>query len=664
MTTPYTERLQTALLHHKAGERAAAERLYRAVLDEAPDHPEATHLLGVLQLQSGRTTESIAWFQRAIALRPGFAEAHLNLGTALLESGQIVDAIAAFREALRWNRRLPAAHNNLGMALRLDGQFEVAVDACRRALAIQPQYPNAYNNLGLALSAAGRAADAVQAYRDALRQQPQHIEALRNLAAELIHFPEQLDEAVALLQRALAIAPKDLRALTLLGIVQRKRGALDEAEAALRIAADSPAADAAVFAEWAGVLQDLERRQDAIVAFRRALELRPDYPDVLVNLALLLAVDLQSEEAESLCRRALQLQPEMSAAWNALAPLLHESGRFDEGFAASRRAVECAPDSVVARFNRSMFLLTVGNLAEGWVEYDYRLQKDNWRPIRQRLTRPRWDGSPLDGRRILLITEQGLGDAFQFVRYARLLHDHGARVAIAAPKPLLGILATCPGVEELAELNNPWPEHDVYLEMMSGGRYLARSLDDVPAPIPYLSARPDLIEQWRNRLAQFAGFRIAIAWQGSHSDHDYRRVPLEHFEALGRLPHVHLISVQIDGASQLRALQDRLPVVDFSDELDRRHGAFQDTAAILMNVDLVISSDTSIPHLAGALGCQVWLALRYTPEWRWLLDRDDTPWYPRMRLFRQRRPGDWSEVFDRMAKELAYLPASRSDAGK
>ena len=652
MTTPPVDRLQTALRHHKAGDRAVAERLYREILEQTPDQSDAAHLLGVLLLQAGRTVEAIDSFQRAVAGRANFAEAHLNLGTAFLQQEDRAAAIAAFREALRWNRRLPEAHNNLGLALRLDGQFDAAIDACRRAIAIQPQYPNAHNNLGLALSAAGRSTDALAAYRESLRQQPRHLEALRNLAAELLQHDQQLDEAVVLLQSALSTAPGDLRALTLLGAVQRKRGALNEAEAALRAAAASPVADAALFAEWAGVLQDLDRRSDAIAAYLKALARRPDYPDALVNLALLLAVDRRFAEAESLCRRALELQPDMSEAWNALAPLLHEVGRFDEAFAASQRAVECAPDSVVSRFNRSMFLLAAGNLADGWVEYDYRLQKDNWRPIRQRLTRPRWDGSPLAGRRILLIAEQGLGDAFQFIRYARQLHEQGARVAIAAPKPVLGVLATCPGVEELAELNAPWPEHDVYLEMMSGGRFLAPSLDAIPVPIPYLSARRDLIEQWRARLAQFTGFRVAVAWQGSNSEHDYRRVPVEHFAPLAHVPNVDLISVQVDGAEQLRAARDRLPIIDFSDEIDKRHGAFQDTAAILMNVDLVISSDTSIPHLAGALGRPVWLALRYASEWRWLLDRDDTPWYPRMRLFRQRRPGDWHEVFDRLAAEL------------
>jgi hypothetical protein len=253
---------------------------------------------------------------------------------------------------------------------------------------------------------------------------------------------------------------------------------------------------------------------------------------------------------------------------------------------------------------------------------------------------------------VLLIAEQGIGDKIQFIRYASLLQAAGARVAVVVPRRMMGILAGCPGIERLVADDEPWPEHDMYCELMSVCRYLTRSIAEIPAPIPYLTARPELVEQWREELSAYPGFRIGIAWQGSTADTDNRRVSVEHFAPIAQVPGVRLISLQPDGAAALRACGSRVPALDFGDRLDREHGAFQDTAAIMMNLDLVISSDTSIPHLAGALGRPVWMALRFAAEWRWLRDREDTPWYPTMRLFRQRARGDWSAVFERMAGEL------------
>jgi hypothetical protein len=252
-----------------------------------------------------------------------------------------------------------------------------------------------------------------------------------------------------------------------------------------------------------------------------------------------------------------------------------------------------------------------------------------------------------------------MGDTLQFIRYAPLLRERGGVILAAVPRRMLGILSSCPGIAQLVAEDDPWPDHDVYCEMLSVCQHLTPSVDAIPAPIPYLAARPDLIATWRDELAAYPGFRIGIAWQGSNSEWDYRRVPLEHFEHLARVPGVRLVSLQADGGAQVRAAQ--FPVIDFTDRLDREHGAFQDTAAILMNLDLMISSDTSVPHLAGALGRPVWLALRKSSEWRWQRARHDTPWYPTMRLYRQTTRGDWADVLRRMADDLSRLVAG-SDA--
>ncbi len=685
MNQSVQDRLLAALQLHKAGQAAVAEQLYLGILDDQPAQPDAAHLLGVLAYQAGRHADAATWYRRALSHRPNFPEALLNLGAALLEAGDAPGAVAASEQALRLNPKLAAAQNNMCHALRLVGRIEDAIAAGNRAIALQPQYANAHNNLGLALSSAGRGADAVAAFERALELQPDHPEAARNLAAEWIE-QRQYEPAVELLRRALARRADDARMLALLGAALHQLNRLDEAESTLRKAAESPSPPATTLVEWANVLQKLDRDPEAIAVYRQALESRPDYAEALFNLAKSLgelnevdealaccrrALSLQPDSLEGmvnlasllwtveavdesieLCRRVLEKRPDMAQAWNVLAPSLHGAGDFEGARQACQRAVECDPTSVSARFNRGMFHLCQGNFAEGWADYDFRLEKKNWRHLMRLVTRPRWEGESLAGRRLLLIAEQGMGDGLQFVRYAPLLAAQGARVFVVAIKPLVGILSTCPGVESVTPLHEPWPEHDVYSPLMSLGRYLTPTPADIPAPIPYLSARPELVEYWRDELASLDGFRIAIAWRGNGGRHDFRRVPAECFSLLAAVPGVRLLSLQLDGADELIACRDRFETLDLSARIDREHGAFQDTAAIMMNVDLVVSSDTSVPHVAGALGRPVWLALRQLAEWRWLRDREDTPWYPHMRLFRQRARGNWLEVFQRMADEL------------
>jgi tetratricopeptide (TPR) repeat protein len=695
MDSPLSLRLQTALALHRANHHQAAEKEYLGLLRDDPRQPDAAHLLGILYLQTGRHAEAIALFKTAIAARPTFAEAFVNLGTTWLALGNPAEAVHAFESAARLKPQLVEAHSNLGNALRMLGRIQDALNACRHAATLNPRHVGAHNNLGLALSAAGNSTEAIQAFQTALACQPEHVDAMRNLAAELRGL-ERLDEAENYLQRILALRPDEPRSLALLGEIHHQRGQLEQAEQLLQkaVAASMPPSPSTLV-ELANVLCELDRPREALAYYDRAIECRPDFtealfnqasalrdlgrfseaielarralshvpdsPKGLANLATLLREVCQAEEAVALCQRAIELQPEFAEAWNCLGASRHELGEFDAGLAACEEALRCGPTLHSARLNRGIFRLSRAEFREGWEDYEFRLKQKYWRRRQRQATRPRWDGSPLNGRRILLLAEQGFGDSFQFIRYARLLRAAGARVFMAAPRPLVGILASCPDVEQCVAWNDPWPDHDVYLELLSVGKFLIHSLEDIPAPIPYLSAKAELVDDWRQRLESHPGFRVVIAWQGSLGEQDYRRVPVSHFSALARIPGVQLVSVQMDGSKELAAHRDTVPALDLGDCIDREHGAFQDTAAVLMNADLVVASDTSIPHLAGALDRPVWLALRSPSEWRWLLDRDDTPWYPRMRLFRQSQRGDWTSVFQRMADELSAIVSRRTE---
>jgi hypothetical protein len=278
---------------------------------------------------------------------------------------------------------------------------------------------------------------------------------------------------------------------------------------------------------------------------------------------------------------------------------------------------------------------------------------------------PQWKGEPLNGKTILLIGEQGFGDRLQFIRYAEILPRLGALVSVECPKSLIPLLARCKGVNQVIAEGEELPGFDFYTPLLSVPAVLRTELHTIPANVPYLSADPLLLNKWREKLEELIpsqrvkpnhrGLCIGINWQGRGGMGEYRQrdIPPDLFATLAELPGVRLISlVKTEAVGELPAVAAPTSMIDFGREIDREHGAFMDTAAIMMNLDLVISSDTAVPHLAGALGVPVWLVLPFASDWRWLLDRSDSPWYPTMRLFRQKRPGDWAGVFEEIKAAL------------
>jgi hypothetical protein len=305
--------------------------------------------------------------------------------------------------------------------------------------------------------------------------------------------------------------------------------------------------------------------------------------------------------------------------------------------------------------------LLKGDFQRGWAEYQWRW-KTKQAPQRG-FSQPLWDGQPLEGRTILLHAEQGLGDTIQFVRYAALVKRLGGTVVLECPKPLLPLLATFAGIDQLVGQGDELPAFATHAPLLSLPGILQTSLDTIPAAVPYLFAAPALKEHWREKLRAVHGYKIGINWQGQPGQGQWlaRSIPLQQLATLAEIPGVRLVSLQKGaGREQLAEASGRFPLVDLGDEVDQAGGAFMDTAAIVMNLDLVITSDTALPHLAGSLGAAVWVALPLVPDWRWLLDRGDSPWYPTMRLFRQDQRGDWQGVFRRIKVALADRMAGQA----
>jgi tetratricopeptide (TPR) repeat protein len=476
---------------------------------------------------------------------------------------------------------------------------------------------------------------AEQTCRQILAQHPGQPETL-NLMAMLAHEAGWPDAAIAYLRRALVGRPLDAAFHYNLGTILHQQDALD----------------------------------DAIACYRQALRLKPELVEALANLGNALRRRGDDDEALAIFEQVLKAQPQSAEAYNNVGTALYKLGRFDEAAAHFERAIELKPDHAKAHYNRALVWLLTGDLVRGWQEYEWRWKRPGYAP--PALPQPTWDGSPLDGKRILLYAEQGLGDVLQFIRYAPLVADRGGNVVVACHRLLIPLLSRCGAIAELTPLDAPPPECDAQAALMSLPRLLGTSLATVPASIPYLLADPDLVVFWREKQRSIEGFKIGIAWQGAtrYENDRQRSIRLSFFEPVAALPGVQLISLQKGpGIEQLAtsrmssAHQNPLSdaavgtahptIVDLGDDMDTARGAFMDTAAIMQSLDLVITSDTAIAHLAGGLGVKVWVALPKVPDWRWLLEREDSPWYPTMHLFRQKTTGDWASAFRGIASAVS-----------
>jgi hypothetical protein len=495
-----------------------------------------------------------------------------------------------------------------------------------------------------------------------------------------------------------------------------ERGAFQEAEEFFRQAIEADSRRAEAHYHLGLALARQERLTEAVASFQQALFCRPDYPEAYSALGAMfqqavqdrtpvvvtrpdtraaevprltipdavyhippldheIAEPLDSPEAyherarihhsqgkveEALAdeHQALRLNPYFVEAYCCLQVILRAEGRIDEAIACSFKALRLKPDDPQAHLVRAQTLLYFGDYEQGWKEYEWRTSSPTFGVHPISLARPAWDGSPLDGRILFLRAEQGMGDTIQFIRYANLLKEQGGRIMVECQPPLVPLLRSCPAIETIIVPGDVPPHYDVYALILSLPRLLGTTLATIPVDIPYLFPDPALVERWREELKTIDRFKVGIVWQGNtmHKMDNMRSVPLEQFAPLAEVPGVQLVSLQVgEGSEQVSALGGRFAVTDLGSRFDTE--SLADVAAVLKNLDLVITVDTAIGHLAGALGVPVWVALSFSPDWRWMLGRTDSPWYPTMRLFRQAQPGNFTQVFENIASELAKLAA-------
>jgi Flp pilus assembly protein TadD len=430
----------------------------------------------------------------------------------------------------------------------------------------------------------------------------------------------------------------------------RRQEAVDHYRHALRL----QPTNADVLNNLGLALTELGRPAEAIVPLQQAVRLRPTSVEALNNLGLALTDVGRLSEAQAALEQALRLQPTFVDAHTNLATVSARLGRFAEALAGYEMSLWLRPSGVSPHWNRALTWLQMGDFERGWPEYEWRFRRKRSRP--RPFAQPRWDGSSLAGRTILLHPEQGLGDVIQFVRYAALVKQRGGTVVVECPRSLYPLFSRCAGIDHLVAEGDPLPPFDFQVPLLSLPGLLGTTLASIPAQVPYLGAEPQLVDFWGQRLRRDPGLRVGIAWQGNprHQWDRHRSVALAQFAPLARLEGVRLISLQQEhGTEQLSALAGRFPVEPLGPNPDGQPVTFADTAAVLHHLDLVVTVDTSLAHLAGALAVPVWVALSTYSDWRWLLDRDDSPWYPTLRLFRQAQLGQWQHVFERIAITLS-----------
>ncbi len=495
-------------------------------------------------------------------------------------------------------------------------------------------------------------------YQDALRQRPNDPEAHRSLG-NAFYLSGKFAEAARCYQRTLQLRPDDADAHNNLGAALADLGRLEDAipcyQAALRL---RPGFSNAHY-NLGNALRLLNRLEESVASYQAALRLRPDFAEGYTNLGNALRLQGRLLEATSYHQKAVQLAPGFALAHNNLGLTLADSGRFSDALACYGEALRLDPSFAEAHRNRSLVRLLLGDLEQGWPEYEWR-----WRCADfsiPKLRQPAWDGAALDGRTVLLYTEQGLGDTLLFVRFVPKVKERGGRVVLAAPESLHPILARCEGIDRLVPRNGALPDFDVHCPLLSLPRVLGTTFATIPAAIPYLHADPERVERWGRELSAVRAFKIGIAWQGNPKivyDRE-RSIPLRQFAPLAEVEGIALFSLQKGpGTEQLRALAGAFAITDLGERLDRSSGAFEDTAAVLAHLDLVITCDTALAHLAGGLGVPTWVVLPTVPDWRWFLGRDESPWYPNVRLFRQTREKSWDEPFQRLAEAVRQSVAA------
>ncbi len=538
---------------------------------------------------------------------------------ALHQGGQLQEAEVIYRDILAKEPNNPDALHLLGLIAYQVGNNEVAIELIEKAIEANPTVPDFYNNCGEAYRALGNNELSLKCYKQALEIKPDFAEAYNNMGNAL-NVMDRNEEATTCFEEAISIRPEFFQAYYNLGNSLQEGGNLEQ----------------------------------AVSHYQSAISVYPSYTEAHNNIGIALLELGKHEEAITHYQEAISLNPDYSEANNNLGIALQEIGKHKEAIAHYQKAISLNPGYAEAHFNLSCLYLLLGNFEKGWEEYEWRLKlKSNIEHARS-ITQPQWDGRPLNGKTILIHAEQGLGDTIQFIRYIPMIAKAGGNIVVECDAKLSHLFSGYEDITRFIGSGDALPDFDTHASLLSLPNIFKTNLNSTPTDINYIYINDNLVESWKNKLSPLKKQKIGICWQGSvdnRKDHS-RSIPLKYFSDILNIPEISFVSLQ-KGYGQDQILSENYTdkIADFSSEMDT-HKKFVDTCAIIENLDLVIGVDTATIHLAGAMGKPVWVLLPYSPDWRWMLNTNDTSWYPTMRLFRQQEPGNWAAVMDEVRIEL------------
>jgi tetratricopeptide (TPR) repeat protein len=594
---------------------AAAMAAYDRAIAIKADYPEVHFNRGALLHQARQTSAALECYDKALSINSSFTEAHCSRGDALRELGRLEEALASYNKAIATNRGYFKAHFNLGTLHRDAGNITAALISFDAAIAAGAAHAGAHAERGNALMALGR-----------------------------------LEAAVASFDMAIGLNPDSARVLSNRAQAQAKLGLLDAARASHDQAIMLGSQDAAIHFNRGVFLSDHKEWKGAIENYQAAIRLQPDHADALCNLGLAQQETGQEDAALESYSRALAINPRLATALNNRGNLFRSRKQFAKALLDYRQALALDPAFADAHYNLGQLALLQGDLAAGWPEYEWRRLIKEALTLRTReLPQPAWFGEHALGKRIFLHAEQGIGDTIQFCRYVSMVAGLGAEVALEVQRPLRELLAGLDGVSQLISAGEAIPSTDFQCSLMSLPGAFQTTLETIPCPVAYLRSDPRKVARWREVLGPRKRPRIGLAWSGNarHSNDHNRSVTLAQW--VKHLPDefdFFCLQSEIRDADR-DTLHSGAKIRTFDSHLD-----FAETAALIETLDLVISVDTSLAHLSGAMGKETWILLAFLPDWRWLLDRKDSPWYPTATLYRQPMAGDWDSVMADVKADL------------
>jgi tetratricopeptide (TPR) repeat protein len=582
---------------------------YGAAIAIRPGYEQANLNLGNTYRRLKRFEESLQSYDDAIDCKPDYASAHFNRGNVLREMGRNDDALVSYDQALQLDGTDTDAWSNRGNVLRDMGRFDGSLASFDKVIEIDPAFAKAWSNRGLVLHDLKRYDEAIVSYDTAIGLKPGYVNALCNKGNSLRSLKRH-DEAMQCYEVALSLEPGYAEAHCNKGLL----------------------------------LKNMDEPERAMISFNDAIQASPDLAEAWSNRAMIHKT--QGDFAASLKdqNRALALKPNFADAWSNKGLILHDLNRIDEAIACFDSALAIAPQHLEANWNKSLDLILSGRLSEGWPLYEWRLQKDGKAPPHEYKGKPRWTPNmDLSGKTLLLIHEQGLGDTLQFCRYAKLLENQGTQVLMEVPKDLVSIVQSLSPHIRVHETDACTEPFDAFCPMMSLPLAFDTRMETIPAWASYLSPPPVKVAQWRTRLGQTQGKTIGLVCSGNPKHENTHNRDIDMSALLGALPDAFnyiVLQKQISPSEHAAINDSALRIRQFADDLQ----TFEDTAALCANMDIIISVDTSVAHMAAAIGKPVWLMLPWVPDWRWFQNQTNTPWYPSVRLFRQSEQADWEPV--------------------